>query len=69
MRGPFQFKLEISKDGKSYQPVWDRTGNLVDCDIQQGNWPAARGRYVKLTVTGAPKGVPAGILELTVFGK
>jgi xylan 1,4-beta-xylosidase len=66
--GPFQFKLEASSDDVVYRIVWDKTKNTGDRNIEYGEFPAQRSRYVRLTVTGGPSGLPVGILEFTVFG-
>lgn len=66
--GPFQFKLEISRDAAAYRAICDKTRNLVDRNIEYCEFPPNRGRYVRLMITGGPARLPVGILEFTVFG-
>ena len=67
--GPYQYKIEVSSDGQTFKTVLDKTQNTKDHNIEFDEIAPAQCRYVRLTITGAPKKVPIGILEFTVFGK
>ena len=67
--GPYQYRIEVSVDGKVWTTAVDRTGNRRDDNIQFDEIRPVRARYVRLTVTGAPPKLPVGVLEFTVFGK
>jgi hypothetical protein len=67
--GPRQYKIEVSSDGKTFKTAVDKTGNDRDNNVEFDEIPPVQCRYVKLTITGWPKGVPTGVVEFTVFGK
>ncbi len=67
--GPYQYSISVSPDGKTYSTVLDKTKNNEDMNIQFDEIPPIRARRVRLTISGAPAGMPVGVLELTVFGK
>jgi len=67
--GPYQFKIEVSSDGKEFTLALDKTDNVADKNIEFCEIAPVQCRYVRLTVTGAPKGLPVGIYEFTVFGR
>ncbi|MNO22411.1 F5/8 type C domain protein [compost metagenome] len=64
----YQYRIELSDDGVSWQTFADRTGNTVIpnpayTDIGQGT-----GRYVRLTVTGSQTtGMWSSLRELAVY--
>jgi xylan 1,4-beta-xylosidase len=64
-----QYKIEVSSDGKTFTPVVDKTKNNADNVIEFDDIAPVQCRYVKLTITGWPKGQPIGVSEFTVFGK
>jgi hypothetical protein len=66
--GPYQYKVEVARDGKTYSMALDKTANRADRNIEFDEIPPVRARFVRLTITGAPKGMPVGLLEFTVFG-
>jgi arabinogalactan endo-1,4-beta-galactosidase len=63
----YQYKIEASSDGSSWDVVADRTGNttvaagFVDLFTRPGT------QYVRLTITGATPGATMGVKELRVF--
>jgi len=67
--GAYQYKLETSLDNKSFRVVVDETANRRANNVLFEEFAPVRARYVRLTVTGRPKGGPMGVLEFTVFGK
>ncbi len=67
--GPFQWDLALSSDGTSYRGLLDKTANTTDREVEYEAFAPARGRFLRLTVTGAPPGLPVGLLELTAFGR
>lgn len=66
---PYRYKIELSRDGKTFTTAVDKAGNSVDNNIEFDEIPPERARYVRLTVTGAPARMPIGVVEFTVFGK
>lgn len=66
--GPYKYKLESSLDGKAFQVVVDQTANTARQSILFDQFTPVRARYTRLTITAAPKDVPYGLLEFTIFG-
>ena len=67
--GSYQYRLEVSADGKEFRTVLDKSRNTVESNIEFDEIPPVRARWVRVTITGTPKNLPLGILEFTVFGK
>lgn len=65
----YQYKIEVSTDGKTYSQVLDQTNNTVSRNTIFGEIPPVKCRFVRLTMTNWPKASPLGIIEFTVFGK
>jgi len=66
--GPFKFALFVSSDGASWQRVCDATGNTMDMLIDYRPIEATRGKFVKLEVVGAPRGITPAVIDFTAFG-
>jgi hypothetical protein len=66
--GPFKFALFVSSDGTSWQCVDDATGNDVDMLIDYRPIDATQGKFVKLEITGAPRGITPAVIDFTAFG-
>ena len=66
---PYQYKIEVSRDGKTYETVLDKTKNNVFCTVEFNELTPVQGRFVKVSFTGWPKGVPPRVIECTIFGK
>jgi hypothetical protein len=67
--GPYQYRVEVSSDGKAFSLALDQARNEVDNNVAFAEFPPARCRYVRLRITGGPRRVPIGILDFTVFGR
>lgn len=68
--GPRQYRIEVSSDGKTFNTVLDKTKNNADNTVEFDEiTPPVQCRYVKLMITGWPKGIPIGVIEFTIFGK
>ena len=73
-RGPrvdppvYQYRLEVSADGKTFTTVLDRTANDIARDTVYEEFEPTNCRFVRLTVTDWPKHLPLGIIDFTVFG-
>ncbi|HWB85927.1 MAG TPA: family 43 glycosylhydrolase [Bryobacteraceae bacterium] len=67
--GAYQYELEVSSDNHSYEKIVDKTNNSRANNIEFDEFPAVRCRYIRLTITGAPKNQPIAVLDFTVFGK
>lgn len=64
-----QYRLESSLDGKSWQPLADRSANRKDVPhdyVQLG--AATHARYVRLTNVRMPGGGPFSVRDLRIFG-
>ena len=65
----YQYKLEVSMDGKTYFTALDQTKNTGSRNTIFEEIPPVKCRFVRLTLTSWPKTTPLGIIEFTVFGK
>lgn len=65
----YQYVLETSLDGKTYQTVVDKRGNTRKQNVEFSEFPPVRCRWARLRLTNQPKGQSTGVLELTIFGK
>lgn len=67
----FRYKVEASKDGKTFETILDKTANSVPRYTEFDEIRPTVCRYVRLTITEWPHvaNVPLGVLEFTVFGK
>ena len=64
-----KYKIEVSMDGETFTTVVDKTANDRDNAVEFDEITPVACRYVKLTITGWPTGLPVGVLEFTVFGR
>ena len=62
------YKIEVSMDGETFTTVVDKTANDRDNAVEFDEITPVTCRYVRLTITGWPAGLPVGVLEFTVFG-
>jgi xylan 1,4-beta-xylosidase len=67
--GPRQYKIEVSLDGKSFTTAVDKTRNSADNVAEFDEIKPVQCRYVRLSITGWPKGLPVGVFEFTIFGR
>jgi len=65
----YQYKIEVSLDGKKYVTALDRTNNTVSRNTIFDEISPVKCRFVRLTVTNWPRTTPLGVIELTAFGK
>lgn len=65
----YQYKLEVSGDGKDWSMALDKTGNSVSKNTIFDEIKPVECRFVRLTITGWPKSSPLGVIEFTVFGR
>ena len=67
----FQFRIETSLDGENFSLAADRSGNELTRFTEFVEFPAAKSRFVRLTMLNWPRlsGAPLGIIEFTAFGK
>nr|WP_240344364.1 discoidin domain-containing protein [Paenibacillus sp. SYP-B3998] len=61
----YQYKIEVSKDKSTWWLVADRRSNTAPAIVNSDDF-TARGRYVRITVTGLTNGVWASISEFEV---
>lgn len=62
----YQYKAEVSDDGKSWKTVVDRTQNRDAARLDKAAL-GSTGRFVRVTVTGVPEDKWASICELRVL--
>jgi xylan 1,4-beta-xylosidase len=65
----YQYKIEVSMDGKTYLTALDQTKNSIQRNTIFEEIPPVKSRFVRLTMTNWPRTTPLGVLEFTVFGK
>jgi hypothetical protein len=65
----YQYKIDISMDGKTYITALDQTNNTISRNTIFEEIHPVKCRFVRLTMTNWPRTTPLGILEFTVFGK
>ena len=65
----YQYKIDVSMDGKTYTTALDQTKNTISRNTIFDEISPVKCRFVRLTVTNWPKMTPLGIIEFTVFGK
>ncbi len=68
--GPIQYKLEVRDTEKSddYILVLDRTQSTEDYAVDYRTFESVRANEIRLTITGAPKGITPGLMNISVFG-
>jgi len=64
-----QYKIEVSTTGDEFTMVVDKTQNTLDNAVDFDEIEPIQCRFVRLTLTGWPEGLPVGVLEFTVFGE
>lgn len=64
----YKYRLEVSMDGENFTTVLDRTGNTVSKNTIFDEFDPVECRFVKITITSWPEGVPRGVIDFTVFG-
>jgi xylan 1,4-beta-xylosidase len=64
----FQYKIEVSTDGKIFAMALDQTKNDISRNTIFEEIPPINCRFVRLTITNWPKSAPLGIIEFTAFG-
>jgi beta-galactosidase len=62
----YQYKIEVSDEGKSWKTAVDRTQNHDAANLDKAALDSA-GRFVRVTVTGVPEDKWASICELRVL--
>jgi len=67
----FRYRIEASRDGRTFATILDRTGNNVTKYTEFDEFSPTECRYVRLTITDWPHiaNSPLGIMEFTVFGR
>jgi xylan 1,4-beta-xylosidase len=65
----YQYKIEVSMDGKTYTTALDKTQISISRNTIFEEISPVKCRFVRLTMTNWPKATPLGIIEFTIFGK
>jgi xylan 1,4-beta-xylosidase len=67
----FQYRIDASSDGETYETILDKTGNAVTKYVEFDELPPTSCRFIRLTITDWPRAGDRslGIVEFTVFGK
>jgi hypothetical protein len=66
---PYRYKIEVSADKKVWRIAVDKSANNTPCNIEYEQFAPVRGRYVRLTITAAPRDRRLGVIEFTAFGR
>jgi beta-galactosidase len=69
--GAWRYKIEVSEDGENnWKLLTDQTqaGSVTADRVHNVQSGPVSGRFVRLTVVGAPDGMPAALAEMKVFG-
>jgi hypothetical protein len=67
--GAWCYRIEVSQDGSNWKQAVDQTGaTATSRDRTDKAPPGATGRFVRVTITGAPAGKPAAISEFSATG-
>ncbi|WP_313559242.1 glycoside hydrolase family 2 TIM barrel-domain containing protein [Ruminiclostridium cellobioparum] len=64
----YTYKIEVSSDGRHWYTSTTGTDSSNSAYYTNVSFEAASQRYVRVTVTGLPAGVSAGISDLQIFG-
>ncbi len=66
----YQYKIDVSSDGRNFTTALDKTGNTETANTIFEEIPPVKCRFVRLTITNWPRnGTPLGVIEFTAFGK
>lgn len=66
---PYRYRVEVSDDGTEWRLASDKTAHGVPRNVEYDTFPPIRGRYVRLTVTDAPRQRRLGLIQITAFGR
>ena len=64
---PYQYVIEVSSDRTNWPVVVDKTANATSIQASSDNF-SAKGRYVRIVITGLQEGSWASFYEFQVFG-
>jgi hypothetical protein len=64
---PYQYVIEVSSNQTSWTVVADKTANSTPIQTSSDNF-SAKGRYVRIVITGLQEGSWASFYEFQVFG-
>jgi hypothetical protein len=68
--GRWRYRIEVSLDGTAWQPAVDQTASDVSSrDRSDRALPGTTGRFVRVTIAGAPGDKPAAISEFSASGQ
>ena len=66
--GPFKYVVDVSKDGKSWERVVDKSKNTKGFHIDYETFETVEANYARLTVLDSPEGIEPAVVSFTVFG-
>lgn len=66
---PYKYRIGTSLDNQTFSTVVDKTSNVVANNVEFDEFAPVRCRYIRLTITGKPRGGPMAVLEFTAFGR
>jgi hypothetical protein len=66
---PYQYKIDVSMDGKTYVTALDQTRNMISRNTIFEEIPPVKCRFVRLIMINWPTSIPLGIIEFTIFGQ
>jgi NADPH:quinone reductase-like Zn-dependent oxidoreductase len=69
-KGDWRYRIEVSQDGTNWNPAVDQAEATATAkDRTDKASPNTTGRFVRVTIAGAPAGKPAAISEFSATGK
>jgi hypothetical protein len=68
LRGAYAYRIEASEDGKRFETIF-QSPEGDDRDIHYYELAGSRARKVKIVMTRGYEGLPAGIIDFTLFGE
>jgi len=68
--GAWRYRIEVSQDGTTWKPAVDQTSSTTDTKVRNDKAATGTiGRFVRVTITGAPAGRSAALSEFSLTGK
>jgi len=65
----YRYRIDVSRDGQDWQTVDDESRTVSTEAVRTAELsPASLCRYLRITFTSLPPGVPAGLFELEAYG-
>ena len=67
--GPFKYKVEYMTAPDEWTMLLDESENERDLCVDYREFEPVRALGIRLTITGAPKGITPGLVSFSAFGE